>query len=450
MLIYRKNLNQLEHFEPHGSKFIEGVTTNRSIYPRLINQFMSYIVNKINELNRSEHVFENDLTYINPMLSCPTYIKKSVGFQGLQEVEKDVPKNLMGTCMLWSYLIATLILENPEVSTINVQEFILQYASIIAAKTSQSFTVVMVKIIVGFAIYMVNMMDDYVKLLFIGSEFEDIGRSLEKGHELLYSKKDYKSFNLIKRHEDIINKKFISSYDVKSTGENIQELKDEIENNISSIDQELNILNSTLEGLKREMSSSKTNYQTLQPPRTFSGALLFQLGLSESNKKLKDHKKYLNLRETYDDLELKRVALNFGKQRLNHMLSIIEEAPLETSQKEAAVAAEPLTNVLDEPLTNVLDEPLTNVLDEPLTNAPTGPKPRKPREKKPPAKPLTPEEMNELERYLSKNPLLRQAFNMSTITAQKRKFYEDIKMAKKGGKRVTKRKRIVKRKTRKH
>jgi len=90
------------------------------------------------------------------------------------------------------------------------------------------------------------------------------------------------------------------------------------------------------------------------------------------------------------------------------------------------------------------------VLDEPLTNAPTGPKPRKPREKKPPAKPLTPEEMNELERYLSKNPLLRQAFNMSTITAQKRKFYEDIKMAKKGGKRVTKRKRIVKRKTRKH
>jgi len=448
LLIYRKESNQLEHFEPHGAVFadeivgrIEGRTTD---YKLDTNNKIRYIVDKINELNRREHVFDNDLLYIEPMLTCPKTFREStsgLGFQLIQNIQVDIPRNIPGSCLLWSILIATLVLENPEVSTNNIQESIIQYTRTKGRTTP--INEMLVKIIVGFAIYMVNTMDDYMKLLFMGSEFESIGDSIEKMDDILYkiSDSEIKKQKINERIDKIITTKITNPYQIRSTGENIQELKEEIENNIQNIDSELSSINTTLQGLKHEMEPFKESYQTYETPTTVSGTLLNKLGLSGSSQKTKEYNKYKALQETYDELDLKRIALNFGKERLTFMLNTIEEAPM----KEAAI---PATMSESATATESALAPETEV------------KTKKPRAKKPPPQPLTPAEMTELEEYFLRNPYERM---YAKTPLQKRKFYEEkIRLHKlnkgeddddddslTGGikrKRVTKRKRITKRK----
>jgi hypothetical protein len=195
------------------------------------------------------------------------------------------------------------------------------------------------------------------------------------------------------------------------------------------------------------MEPFKESYQTYETPTTLSGALLNKLGLSGSSQTRKEYKKYKALQETYDELELKRIALNFGKERLTFMLNTIEEAPM----KEAAIPATMSEAAI--PATMSESATATESALAPETEVKT----KKPRAKKPPPQPLTPAEIAELEEYFLRNPYERM---YAKTPLQKRKFYEEkIRLHKlnkgedddslTGGikrKRVTKRKRITKRK----
>jgi hypothetical protein len=102
MLIYRKSLNVLEHYEPHGSKIIYTGVINEQL-----KKIMIIIVTKLNQESKI------NTTYIPPNDICP----HSEGFQVIEN-ELIVSKKLTltekeGMCTIWSIFFAELSLLNP-------------------------------------------------------------------------------------------------------------------------------------------------------------------------------------------------------------------------------------------------------------------------------------------------------------------------------------------------
>ena len=114
MLIYRKTLNVLEHYEPHGKKIIISSNVNQDI-----NTIMNLIVNKMNVRNNTSgsKYYNGNITYITPENICPHG-------SGFQKIENDLilPKKITkiergGLCMVWSIFFAELTLVNPHLSS---------------------------------------------------------------------------------------------------------------------------------------------------------------------------------------------------------------------------------------------------------------------------------------------------------------------------------------------
>ena len=104
LLVYRKTLNILEHFEPHGKfyKYNNGTL------------FLEDIVKLMNVNNRKLNYkyYHMDLAYANPILGCP------YGFVGFQRIEASLPKlnpgvTENGYCIMWSIFMAEMALMNP-------------------------------------------------------------------------------------------------------------------------------------------------------------------------------------------------------------------------------------------------------------------------------------------------------------------------------------------------
>ena len=114
MLIYRKTLNVLEHYEPHGKKIIISSNVNQNI-----NTIMNLIVNKMNVRNNTSgyKYYNGNITYMSPENICP----HGSGFQKIEN-ELILPKKITkiekgGLCMVWSILFAELTLVNPHLSS---------------------------------------------------------------------------------------------------------------------------------------------------------------------------------------------------------------------------------------------------------------------------------------------------------------------------------------------
>jgi hypothetical protein len=108
VLIYRKNLNQLEHFEPHGKNF----SKKQENINKIIEKWMKYFVLVINA--RLLVINKPQIKFIESSEVCP-YIN---GFQNLEawsnlttivDVEPD------GYCAAWSLFFTELCLKNPEI-----------------------------------------------------------------------------------------------------------------------------------------------------------------------------------------------------------------------------------------------------------------------------------------------------------------------------------------------
>jgi hypothetical protein len=99
MLIYRKSLNVIEHYEPHGSKMVSELQTNEKVYT-----VMTKVISDINS------TLDMNINYIPPSDICPT----DKGFQTIEnelvfsnKIEKE------GFCMIWSIFFAEMSLMNP-------------------------------------------------------------------------------------------------------------------------------------------------------------------------------------------------------------------------------------------------------------------------------------------------------------------------------------------------
>jgi hypothetical protein len=116
VLIYRKNLNQIEHFEPHGQNFGYQNDNKNAVITRWMKLFI-FKINAILQLFRKPEV-----KFIESSDVCP-YI------DGLQNLEgwSDLTKLAVepgGYCSAWSMFFTELCLKNPEVPSSTLMNYI--------------------------------------------------------------------------------------------------------------------------------------------------------------------------------------------------------------------------------------------------------------------------------------------------------------------------------------
>lgn len=111
LLIYKKSLNVIEHFEPYFEK-----DSKLKSYLDVIS-FMKLIINKMNFINKqnNKEYFKTKLKYIEPSQVC-IYSK---GLQALENSSKLYKffQEGDGYCALWSIFFAELSLMNPTLSS---------------------------------------------------------------------------------------------------------------------------------------------------------------------------------------------------------------------------------------------------------------------------------------------------------------------------------------------
>lgn len=110
MLIYRKTLGVLEHYEPLG-------TVVKYKKAQLLLDEIVKIMNSANKKHNYKY-YDKDIEYVEPLRNCPLRYKK-----GFQKVEQELVPMLtndilqregnIGFCIMWSFLIAEIAILNP-------------------------------------------------------------------------------------------------------------------------------------------------------------------------------------------------------------------------------------------------------------------------------------------------------------------------------------------------
>jgi hypothetical protein len=113
ILIYRQATNELEHFEPHGRKFM-GEIAERKLIKYEIDVFVSIFNVHL------KHAGFNEVEFIESSKVCP-YAK---GFQRLEGAVPNKKYAIGGYCGAWSMLFTELALANPSLSSREIIEIV--------------------------------------------------------------------------------------------------------------------------------------------------------------------------------------------------------------------------------------------------------------------------------------------------------------------------------------
>ena len=116
ILIYRKKLHVLEHYEPHGN-YKNQKETDEYKQRQILYQILEYIVKEMNQKNEDtdNQFYETDLKYISPNESCAT-----AGFQSIENM--NFHEDEEGFCILWTLFFAELALMNPEMTSLEIHK----------------------------------------------------------------------------------------------------------------------------------------------------------------------------------------------------------------------------------------------------------------------------------------------------------------------------------------
>jgi hypothetical protein len=156
VLIYRKNLNQIEHFEPHGKYFSgENFDTNRV----KIKSWMSKFVSVLNEkliLNKNPEV-----KLIESSEVCP-YIDGLQNLEGWSELTKlAVEPN--GYCAAWSMFFTELCLKNPDIPSSTLMDYIFNTLQDMAYSEKKDY---LRRVIRGYSVFINEKISKYFSILF--------------------------------------------------------------------------------------------------------------------------------------------------------------------------------------------------------------------------------------------------------------------------------------------
>ena len=152
VLIYRKKLRQLEHFEPHGGSYMLDVS-----YLDMTSNIMTKLTNILNsELTKNNLPQVN---YVEASQVCP-YIS------GLQEFESKSKLGKSkyepgGYCSAWSMFFSELCFKNPEMSSSEIMNNIYNYLT-----TKPSAEDYLRKVIRGYAGYIFETVNKYLEIFF--------------------------------------------------------------------------------------------------------------------------------------------------------------------------------------------------------------------------------------------------------------------------------------------
>lgn len=112
VLIYRKNNNELEHFEPHG-KFYSFKEKEEGYVEKTKDKLFNIFVKIINtELIRSRYKMP-PIKYTKSNDVCP-YIHGMQNYEGMSQI-KTTKAEPGGYCVAWSMFFTELCLKNPEI-----------------------------------------------------------------------------------------------------------------------------------------------------------------------------------------------------------------------------------------------------------------------------------------------------------------------------------------------
>jgi len=114
MLLYRRFNNTIEHYEPHGEALRVSGQNGRKGIEKLIKLFVEEI-NK--NLEKEEHVL-----LVPSEDTCPNLPNlKGIGLQGLENIQEEK----IGNCMTWSFFMFEMCLLNPEFTSREIQNSVL-------------------------------------------------------------------------------------------------------------------------------------------------------------------------------------------------------------------------------------------------------------------------------------------------------------------------------------
>ncbi len=139
VLIYRKDQNVFEHFEPHGEKI-----DNHPDYTSLdAEKFLKFLASKLNEKGYIPSGYQV-LNSVNtcPILSLPSdkrIGKFTVGFQALEVLGRPKGVKDDGFCSQWTLFYIELVLSYPEIDTFYIYNKVLKYLAKIGPDAAYRF-----------------------------------------------------------------------------------------------------------------------------------------------------------------------------------------------------------------------------------------------------------------------------------------------------------------------
>jgi hypothetical protein len=121
VLIYRRDLHQLEHFEPHGATFFPS-SRKTALYNEYISNSMNSIVFFINKFMMRDRL--PLVSYMPPNTVCP-YIHGIQRLEGKSQLKKT-DKEGRGYCLVWSFFFTELVLRNPHMTSLEIVQSIFE------------------------------------------------------------------------------------------------------------------------------------------------------------------------------------------------------------------------------------------------------------------------------------------------------------------------------------
>ena len=164
VLIYRKNLNQIEHFEPHGKKF----STNDNNTNKVILDWMKNFVFKINR-NLST-LGTKQIKFIESTDICP-YIHGLQNLESSSDIIKIKDVEPGGYCSAWSMFFTELCLKNPNIPSSELMNYIFNFLENMSVREKMAY---LRSIIRGYASFINEKIEKYFSL------FTESGLTIKK------------------------------------------------------------------------------------------------------------------------------------------------------------------------------------------------------------------------------------------------------------------------------
>jgi hypothetical protein len=183
VLIYRKNLNQIEHFEPHGRKFSRN---EDDVNNKIIEKWMNLFVLKINA--RLQLIKQPAIKFIESSEVCP-YIDGLQNMEGWSNLTTIAGVEPPGYCTAWSMFFTELCLKNPEIPSSLLINYVFQ---ILLSMSNMEKNNYLKSVIRGYSVFINQKINKYFSVFF------SCGLTIQKIKSL--SRSELSNFKNILRH----------------------------------------------------------------------------------------------------------------------------------------------------------------------------------------------------------------------------------------------------------